>query len=157
MLASDASLVVMAHDGDGGVLDVGRKRRTIPPAIRRALEFRDQGCRFPGCGCRHTEGHHIVPWQEGGETKLTNLVSLCRRHHRAMHQGGFSVDVDFRFYDAHNRRLEAAPEPPRLPGDPVGTLIRTHADVGIEPHGWTATPDWHGEALDLAWAVDAVR
>jgi hypothetical protein len=83
----------MHHDQAGGVLDVGRKRRTVPPAIRRALEHRDAGCRFPGCGCRYTDAHHIVHWADGGETRLDNLVLLCSRHHRAVHEGGFRVEV----------------------------------------------------------------
>jgi len=176
MLASDASLVVMAHDEEGGVLDVGRKRRTIPPAIRRALEYRDKGCRFPGCGCGFTEGHHIIPWEKGGETKLDNLVSLCWRHHRAVHKGGYGVEVvwgekrsrggrhgarrkaavDFRFYDPLGRVLKEVPDPPPLPADPVGALVRTHAEAGIEPDGWTATPDWRGEALDYDWAISVL-
>jgi hypothetical protein len=63
---------------DGTVLDVGRRRRTVGPGLRRALEVRDGGCRFPGCGLRFTEAHHLKHWGEGGETKLENLVLLCR-------------------------------------------------------------------------------
>ena len=55
-LACDATRVVMHHAGDGDVLDVGRRTRTIPPALRRALQARDHGCRFPGCGVRHAQG-----------------------------------------------------------------------------------------------------
>jgi hypothetical protein len=70
---------------------VGRKTRTIPPAIRRALDARDGGCRWPGCGLRFTHGHHVKHWALGGETKLSNLVSLCRFHHRCVHEDGFQV------------------------------------------------------------------
>jgi hypothetical protein len=58
-LACDASRVVMRHDADGRITEVGARTRTIPPALRRALEHRDQGCRFPGCGRRFGQGHHI--------------------------------------------------------------------------------------------------
>ncbi len=58
-LACDATRVVMRHAGDGDVLDVGRRTRAIPPALRRALVARDRGCRFPGCGVRHAQGHHL--------------------------------------------------------------------------------------------------
>jgi hypothetical protein len=58
-LACDSDLVPMTHDGQGRVLDVGRKRRTVPPALRRALDYRDRGCRYPGCGSRYTDAHHV--------------------------------------------------------------------------------------------------
>ncbi|MGD8361398.1 MAG: DUF222 domain-containing protein, partial [Gemmatimonadota bacterium] len=93
-VACDSAVVEMRHDGEGGVLDVGRKRRTVPPALRRALEHRDgRSCRFPGCGCRYTDAHHIRHWADGGETRLDNLVLLCRRHHRAVHEEGFRVEL----------------------------------------------------------------
>ncbi len=58
-LACDASRVVMQHDPDGHIIEVGARTRTIPPALRRALHHRDRGCRFPGCGLPLGEGHHI--------------------------------------------------------------------------------------------------
>ena len=85
-LACDAAVVPMTHR-DGEVMGVGRKTRTIPPHIRRALEERDRGCRYPGCGCRFTEAHHVTHWADGGETSLANTVLLCRRHHRVVHEG----------------------------------------------------------------------
>ena len=92
-LACDAGVVEMTHDTEGQVLDVGRRRRTVPPAIRRALEHRDRGCSFPGCGCRYTDAHHIVHWADGGETKLENLILICRRHHRLLHEEGYRVEL----------------------------------------------------------------
>jgi 5-methylcytosine-specific restriction endonuclease McrA len=77
----------MRHDADG-VLDVGRKTRTIPLSIRRALTARDAGCRFPGCTSRRCDAHHLTHWADGGATSVDNLVLLCRRHHRAVHEGG---------------------------------------------------------------------
>lgn len=76
------------------VLSVGRRTRTIPPHIRRALEERDRGCRFPGCASRFTEAHHVRHWADGGETSLSNLLLLCRRHHRAVHEGRVRVCTD---------------------------------------------------------------
>ena len=90
-LACDASVVTMTHDSAGNALDVGRRTRTIPPAIRRALEHRDLGCRFPGCGNRYVDAHHLQHWADGGATKLDNLVLLCRRHHRLVHEDGYGV------------------------------------------------------------------
>jgi hypothetical protein len=91
-LACDASQVVMRHGADGRITEVGARTRTIPPALRRALEHRDQGCRFPGCGRRFGQGHHIRHWAHGGPTTLSNLAMLCRRHHRAVHEEGFQVE-----------------------------------------------------------------
>src|SRR5438477_5912529 len=91
-LACDATRVVMQHDANGHVTEVGARTRTIPPALRRALQHRDRGCRFPGCGGRFTQGHHIRHWAEGGPTTLSNLASLCRRHHRSVHEEGFQVE-----------------------------------------------------------------
>jgi hypothetical protein len=85
-LACDASRVVMRHDPDGRIVEVGARTRTIPPALRRALHHRDGGCRFPGCGVRFGQGHHIRHWAQGGPTTLTNLALLCNlcgyRHNR---------------------------------------------------------------------------
>ena len=75
-LACDASRVVMRHDADGRLLEVGARTRTIPPALRRALHHRDRGCRFPGCGVRVGQGHHIRHWAHGGPTTLSNLALL---------------------------------------------------------------------------------
>ena len=91
-LACDASRVVMRHDADGRVVEVGARTRTIPPALRRALHHRDRGCRFPGCGVPFGQGHHIHHWAQGGPTTLSNLALLCRRHHRAVHEEGYQVD-----------------------------------------------------------------
>src|SRR5262249_513843 len=91
-LACDASRVVMRHDANGRITEVGARTRTIPPALRRALQHRDKGCRFPGCGLAFGQGHHIKHWAHGGPTKLSNLAMLCRRHHRAVHEEGFQVE-----------------------------------------------------------------
>ena len=90
-LSCDASMVRLTEGPDGSVLDVGRKTRTIPPALRRALESRDRGCRFPGCGLRFTDAHHVRHWADGGETKLENVILMCRFHHRLVHEEGYTV------------------------------------------------------------------
>ena len=94
-LLCDASLVLHQTDAEGEPLSVGRKTRTIPGAIRRALRRRDGGCRFPGCGqTRFVDAHHVQHWAHGGETRLDNLVLLCRHHHTAVHDRGFTVRVE---------------------------------------------------------------
>lgn len=93
-LACDAGIVRIVEDTKGQPLDVGRKTRTISPALKRALSARDQGCRFPGCGAtRHLHGHHIQHWADGGPTSLDNLVQLCPHHHRLVHEGGFELQA----------------------------------------------------------------
>jgi hypothetical protein len=76
-------------------LSVGRATRTIPSSIRTALVLRDQGCRFPGCDRppAWTDGHHIIHWADGGPTELDNLVSLCRSHHRQVHEEGWRIHI----------------------------------------------------------------
>jgi len=96
-LACDAETVVIVEDDDGQPLSVGRKTRTVPTAIKRALWARDRGCRFPGCGKRRfVDAHHIQHWAAGGETALGNLLLLCTRHHRLVHEGGFRLEKDYR-------------------------------------------------------------
>jgi hypothetical protein len=91
-LACDASLTRVTVDAHGTPLDVGRKVRTVPPAMRRALIARDGGCRFPGCSQhRWVDAHHIEHWVDGGETRCDNMVLLCARHHRLVHEGGFRL------------------------------------------------------------------
>jgi len=90
-LSCDAGLVRVAHASDGSILDVGRRTRTISPALRRALDIRDRGCRFPGCELRFTDAHHVRHWADGGETSLDNCALLCRLHHRLVHEGGWRM------------------------------------------------------------------
>jgi hypothetical protein len=91
-LACDGSLVTIVEDENGNPLDVGRKRRTVTVALRRALWSRDRGCTFPGCrNKRYVEAHHIRHWASGGATKVENLTLLCSHHHTLLHEGGFSV------------------------------------------------------------------
>jgi len=107
---------------DASVVRDGRKSRTIPPALRRALRSRDGGCRFPGCeNRRFIDAHHVRHWAKGGETTIGNLVLLCRRHHRAVHEGGIRVDEEGRFFFPWGQQIERVPRLPR--GDPAG-LVR---------------------------------
>jgi hypothetical protein len=156
-LACDASLVLMRHDANGDVLTVGRKTRTIPPSIRRALAARDTSCRFPGCTARRCDAHHVVHWADGGATSLDNLLLLCRRHHRAVHEGGFGVvrhpDGTTTFVRPDGMPLDAAPAPPRW--HPVwheAPLLT----LGILPT-LTTPPTWDGTPLNIAWAIDVLR
>jgi hypothetical protein len=94
-LCCDTAIVPMLETANGEPLAVGRKTRTIPPAIRRALKRRDGGCLFPGCAnTRFVDGHHITHWVNGGPTELGNLLLLCRFHHTLVHEGGYEIVRD---------------------------------------------------------------
>jgi hypothetical protein len=160
-LACDASRVVMRHDADGRVLDVGRRTRTISPALRRALGHRDRGCRFPGCGLRFVQGHHLRHWAQGGPTSLENLALLCRVHHRAVHEEGFQVARDaagaLQFRRPDGRLIPDVPPPARVPADPIETLRAGHRAQGLTLDSRSLTPSWLGERLDLGWAIDVLH
>jgi hypothetical protein len=95
-LSCDASLMRVVLRGRSEPLEVGRRTPVVSAAIRRALVCRDRHCRFPGCDRPHAwcDAHHVVHWARGGRTGLSNLVLLCRRHHRLLHRrGGFSLEL----------------------------------------------------------------
>lgn len=166
-LCCDAEVVPVARGADGSVLDVGRRQRTVGWRLRKALDARDGGCRFPGCGSRlRTHAHHIIHWAHGGETAMDNLVLLCPFHHRTVHEGGWRVEMDERgvpnFFNPLGVRMPVAPEPPDigglLPGDasagpPAGALAAAPAPTPGVLFPDTSTPDspdfglarWHGQ------------
>jgi len=160
-LACDASRVVMRHGCDGRVVEVAARTRTIPPALRRALHHRDHGCRFPGCGRRFGQGHHIRHWAQGGPTTLSNLALLCRRHHRAVHEEGYQLDRRpdgaLRFRRPDGQLLPEVPTPLEVLGDPVKILRAQHDAEGLALNARTITPGWLGERLDVGWAIDVLH
>ena len=100
-------------------IGIGRRSRIVPAWLRRHVDHRDGGCRFPGCGhTRWTDAHHIRHWGKGGPTDLDNLVLLCHAHHRLIHEGGWTIrghpSGRLRFHDPGGReafeqnRVEAA-------------------------------------------------
>jgi uncharacterized protein DUF222/HNH endonuclease len=157
-LACDASRVEVHHAADGSILDVGRRTRTVPPALRRALESRDRGCRFPGCGLRFTDAHHIEHWGDGGATTLNNLVLLCRRHHRRVHEDGYRVCSDksgqIVFFTPAGKAFADAASLPRLAADPKRRLVKRNRDRGAAPNSWAAVPRF-GCDRDIPWSVEA--
>lgn len=146
------------------VLDIGRRTRAIPTAIRRALWLRDRACRFPGCANhRFLHGHHVRHRLHGGSTSLNNLVLLCSFHHRQVHEGGFSI------------ALEASGEVAvRGPGGanigcrhPTPGAVREDDDLvvwmtdWVRPgdksiDDWTATSSWDGDPVHYGAAIDAM-
>jgi hypothetical protein len=96
-VSCDGSVVPMVDGANGEPLNVGRKQRTVPAAVKRALWARDSGCSFPGCThTRFVDAHHIRHWADGGETSLENTMLLCGGHHRLVHEGGYDIRKDHR-------------------------------------------------------------
>jgi hypothetical protein len=106
------------EDGSGDVVRLGRMRREPPEWMLRQLKYRDGECRFPGCGSRRfTHGHHIVWWDKGGTTDLSNLVLVCSFHHRLVHEHGWRLTRDIqtgtvRWFMPDGTRYRAGPAPP---------------------------------------------
>jgi Domain of unknown function (DUF222)/HNH endonuclease len=92
-LLCDCAVGRVLMRGQSEVLDLGRRTEVVSRAQRRALARRDKHCRFPGCDrpVRWSDAHHLMHWIRGGPTDLDNLVLLCRRHHKACHEGGWDL------------------------------------------------------------------
>jgi HNH endonuclease len=130
-------------------VSAGRRSRTIPGALRRALRARDGGCRFPGCTHeRFVDAHHIEHWADGGETAVDNLVQLCRRHHRLIHEGRFRVarrsDGEVEFRDRSGAVLRQRPAATQ--GDAT-TITTGRRNAPRQPSG---------DRLDLDLTVDCM-
>jgi len=154
-LACDAGIVTTLEQ-NGQTLTVGRKTRSIPPAIRRALNNRQPACAFPGCNrTRWLDAHHIEHWARGGHTSLDNLVHLCHHHHQLVHEGGYTVARSREgtpvFCTLTGRRLSPTPAPRR--GDCQQLLNQQHR-AGIRPLADTIVPRSRGATYDLGMAVD---
>ncbi|MEO8064536.1 MAG: DUF222 domain-containing protein [Pseudomonadota bacterium] len=149
-LACDSSVVELIENDDGKPLNVGRKTRTISAPLRRLLEARDKGCRFPGCAnSRYIDAHHIDHWANGGETKPSNLLSLCRFHHRSVHEGGIRIEI---LDDGALRFVK-----------PSGKLVDGVLPGFTQPPGdWRHLPaattewKWRGDRMDYGLAVEVL-
>jgi hypothetical protein len=175
-LACDASIVGIVEGEDGEPLDIGRKARSIPAAIARALRARDGGCRFPGCDrTRFCDGHHVKHWADGGETKLDNLITLCSFHHGLVHEGGYGLnrtdDGLLIFTRPDGRRVE--PNGAQCfrgnmsASSGSGSACRG-ADYGLRNYlakhepGLSITTEtsrcqWRGESMDVSQAIEAMQ
>jgi hypothetical protein len=147
-LSCDASVVALIENEDGEPLNVGRKTRTISAPLRRLLMARDKGCRFPGCcNTRYIDAHHVKHWANGGETRPSNLVSLCGFHHRAVHEGGYRIEIlddgAFRFVKPNGVAVDSI-----APGytQPLGDLKQL--PIGTTPSSY------RGDRMDFDLAVD---
>jgi hypothetical protein len=158
-MACDCSVVHWHENQKGEPLNIGRKTRIIPPAIRRALQRRDGGCRFPGCTCsRFVDAHHIMHWADGGETSMENLVLLCRRHHRLVHEEGFGVQagqlatINFTLPDG--KVIPSCPAP-NFRGNVIELKARNQR-LGLDINSKTPVPSWLGERMDYSIAVEGL-
>lgn len=148
--ACDASIVTLVESADGEPLNVGRKTRTISAPLRRLLTARDKGCRYPGCAnSRYVDAHHVKHWANGGETKPSNLVSLCRFHHHAVHEGGITIEI---LDDGALRFVK-----------PNGEALSSVAPGCTQPLGdWRQLPTgtasvYRGDRMDYGLAVEILQ
>ena len=158
-LACDCGVVHWLQDKDGTALDIGRRTRSISPAIRRALDRRDGGCRFPGCTAQHhIDAHHIQHWADGGDTCLDNLLLLCRHHHRLVHEGGYSLQLNTAdepvFATPAGKLIPSGPET-RFRGN-VFALTTGNRQQQLEIDSGTLLPRWYGDTMDVGMAVDGL-
>jgi hypothetical protein len=157
-IACDAGLIHWL-DNKGEPLNIGRKSRTVPPAIRRALQQRDKSCQFPGCTCsRFVDAHHIHHWADGGETNMNNLVLLCRAHHRLVHEGGFQLNKrsggGFQFINPQGEVVPTAPKT-RSSGN-VFALENENTNSGIEIDCKTCIPNWLGGGMEMDIVIEGM-
>ena len=113
-IACDADLVAVTRDAKGNLLNLGRKHRVVSPQLKRALLARDKCCTYPSCSHEQfLEAHHVMHWADGGETSLDNTRLICNRHHRLLHEGGFTIHKNFAgewyFRTAEGKVLPEAP------------------------------------------------
>lgn len=158
-LACDASVVALIESEKGEPLNVGRKTRTISAPLRRFLNARDRGCRFPGCANQRCDAHHIEHWANGGETKPSNLVSLCWFHHRMVHEGRVQIQVlndgALRFLKPDGRSFDSTAPDHTHPFD--WTQLRAaHVESGIHIDERTAATRWCGESMDYGLGVEVL-
>ena len=157
-VACDCGLLAAGREGQA--LNIGRRARSIPPAIRRALMLRDHGCAFPGCThTRFLHAHHLQHWLHGGATSLENLLLLCSFHHHLVHEGGWRIsaaeDSSFLFHPPGGNPFAAVP--PREPIVGAVAWLRTWAeenDLHLGPE--TNRPQWDGKSPDYALAVSVL-
>jgi hypothetical protein len=157
-LCCDGAIIPVIEER-GKTIDVGRRTRRLNAALERALATRDRGCVFPGCtNCRFVDAHHIEHWLDGGETKLENLLSMCRRHHTYVHEGGFTVEMTDGgpvFRDPRGNVVTEVFERPALKRPLEELKWRVFANgVEIDPDG--QIPDWDGTRPDYEYVVDVL-
>jgi hypothetical protein len=155
-LGCDAGVVELVEDEHGVPLSVGRKRRTISGALKRALYKRDSACTFPGCTHRvFLEGHHIKHWADGGETSLPNTALLCSTHHRYVHEYGYEIELGPdhrpRFRNPHGLLVTANPPRPVMTEFGWPRIRAANELLAIDAN--TIACGWDGKPVDYGTIV----
>ena len=155
-LGCDAGVIEVVEDEHGVPLSVGRKRRTIGGALKRALYKRDSACTFPGCTHRvFLEGHHIKHWADGGETSLQNTALLCSTHHRYVHEYGYEIELGPdqrpRFRNPHGLLVTANPPPPAMADLGWPRIHAANELLAIDAD--TIACGWDGKPVDYGTIV----
>jgi hypothetical protein len=154
-LGCEGTMAVLIKDEDGNPLHLGDTTPTVSRRQKRALLARDKGCRFPGCGARrYLHAHHIVHWSRGGPTCISNLVLVCGRHHRLVHEGGFDVtgtNGNVTFIRPDGTPIDKLP--PRLSGD-GDAIVEQNTQLGLAMTADTPGSLSNGERLDRGLASD---
>ena len=164
-LSCDAGVVEVIEDECGTPLSVGRKRRTIAGALKRALHKRDTICCYPGCTNRmFLEGHHIKHWADGGETSLRNSALLCSAHHRYVHEYGYAIELGPdrrpRFRDPHGRLVAEVLERPVIADLGWPRIRAENAPLSLTADtiacGWDGTPADYGAIVGHLLVADGL-
>lgn len=146
-LLCDGAYVPIAEI-DGKPVYAGSKAATVPRRMRRALQARDGGCRFPGCDNTHwVDAHHVIYRRDGGPTELWNLMLLCRFHHTSIHHRGFSIQRrgnEHAFVRPDGTVIPPAPASPSADGTEVA---RANSHLGLEIGPQTIVGEWDGSPL----------
>ncbi len=151
--------VLPVWERKGTPVALGRSQRVVPPKVRLLVEHRDGGCRVPGCTrTRWLHIHHIIHWEDLGETEPENLICLCQRHHRLHHQGQLPITgtaSDLTVRDRAGRELPAVGRPEPVPSSAdLTTAAEQHELDPIDyqhPPGEKVQPRW------IDFAHDSVR
>ena len=156
-LSCDAGVVEVIENEHGVPLSIGRKRRTIAGALKRALRKRDKTCTYPGCTHRiFLEGHHIQHWADGGETSLENTALLCSLHHRHVHEYRYTIELDAdgrpRFRDPHGRLVAAVPPP--VAWTDLGWPHMRAANEVLAIDANTIACGWDGSQINYGMVID---
>lgn len=154
-LVCDAAVSSLSFTSDGTAVPEGRTRQ-VPDSLRRAVLTRDGGCRWPGC-CRrrYVDVHHVVFVSRGGRTRLTNLTTLCRAHHRLVHEGGYTLEMDSHAgVDVTTPAGVPLPTRTTLPGVRGADLVemQEHEGLMLDEH----TMPVCGERYDLDLTIDVL-
>jgi hypothetical protein len=157
-ICCDSSISPLITGKNGEPLNIGRKSRVIPPPMRRALQARDKGCRFPGCTHQYfIDGHHIKHWADGGETSLNNLVLLCRHHHRLVHEGGFGCERSgtgqLVFKDQRGETIGISGTVPAITSNPKAQQRIRNRLEELHLDAMTCVTKWDGEPADYDYII----